>query len=141
MDALQFLRRAPLALRALGALCLSVLVAVGYSQAPQVKPFEPEVGQAGKDVVWVPTPQELVNRMLNLAKVTPRDYVIDLGSGDGRTVITAAKRGASTTTARRGTQHTGSTTAAGRLQPPVNPRSGRAAGDGAFGTSFGINAA
>ena len=97
MDASKFAPRAPLAVRALGtlgALCLSVLVAIGYSQAPQVKPFEPEVGQAGKDVVWVPTPQELVNRMLNLAKVTPRDYVIDLGSGDGRTVITAAKRGA-----------------------------------------------
>src|SRR5947209_2169341 len=91
MYASRFLRRAPLSV---GALCLSVLVAIGYSQAPQVKPFEPEVGQAGKDVVWVPTPQELVNRMLNLAKVTPRDYVIDLGSGDGRTVITAAKRGA-----------------------------------------------
>src|SRR5437016_4461214 len=91
MDASQFPRRAPLAA---GALCLAVLVAMGYSQAQQVKPFEPEVGQAGKDVVWVPTPQELVNRMLNLAKVTPKDYVIDLGSGDGRTVITAAKRGA-----------------------------------------------
>jgi SAM-dependent methyltransferase len=76
------------------SLCLWIFLAIGYSQAPQVKPFEPEVGQAGKDVVWVPTPQELVNRMLNLAKVTSKDYVIDLGSGDGRTVITAAKRGA-----------------------------------------------
>src|SRR5688500_12690703 len=56
--------------------------------------FKPEVGQAGKDVVWVPTPQTLVDRMLDMAKVTPQDYVIDLGSGDGRTVITAAKRGA-----------------------------------------------
>ena len=55
--------------------------------------FEPEVGQAGKDVVWVPTPQALVDKMLDMAKVTPKDYVIDLGSGDGRTVITAAKRG------------------------------------------------
>ncbi len=58
------------------------------------KPYEPEVGQAGKDVVWVPTPQSLVEKMLDMAKVTPKDYVIDLGSGDGRTVITAAKRGA-----------------------------------------------
>jgi precorrin-6B methylase 2 len=58
------------------------------------KPYEPEVGQAGKDVVWVPTPQALVEKMLDMAKVTPKDYVIDLGSGDGRTVITAAKRGA-----------------------------------------------
>src|SRR4030095_6746244 len=51
-------------------------------------------GPAGKDVVWVPTPQDLVNTMLDMAKVTPQDLVMDLGSGDGRTVITAAKRGA-----------------------------------------------
>jgi methyltransferase family protein len=58
------------------------------------KPFEPVSGQAGKDVVWVPTPQATVDKMLELAKVTPRDYVIDLGSGNGITVITAAKKGA-----------------------------------------------
>lgn len=62
------------------------------TQAPST-PFEPQVGQAGKDVVWVPTPQALVNKMLDMAKVTPQDFLIDLGSGDGRTVITAAKRG------------------------------------------------
>jgi len=56
--------------------------------------YVPEVGQQGKDVVWVPTPQELVDTMLSIAKVTPADFVIDLGSGDGRTVISAAKRGA-----------------------------------------------
>ena len=56
--------------------------------------FEPKVGQAGKDVVWVPTSQTLVNKMLDMANVTPQDFVMDLGSGDGRTVITAAKRGA-----------------------------------------------
>ena len=61
---------------------------------PEATPFEPRVGQPGKDVVWVPTPQALVDRMLDIAKVTPADYVMDLGSGDGRTVITAAKRGA-----------------------------------------------
>lgn len=55
--------------------------------------FEPQVGQAGKDVVWVPTPQALVEKMLDIAKAAPKDYLIDLGSGDGRTVITAAKRG------------------------------------------------
>ena len=60
----------------------------------QDEPFTPYSGQGGKDVVWVPTPQDLVNTMLDMAKVTPADYVIDLGSGDGRTVITAAKRGA-----------------------------------------------
>lgn len=57
-------------------------------------PFEPEVGQVGKDVVWVPTPPALVERMLDMAKVTPADLVMDLGSGDGRNIIAAAKRGA-----------------------------------------------
>ena len=58
------------------------------------KPFEPVSGQAGKDVVWVPTPPTLVEKMLDLAKVTPADFVMDLGSGDGRNIIAAAKRGA-----------------------------------------------
>jgi precorrin-6B methylase 2 len=58
------------------------------------KPYEPTVGQAGKDVVWVPTPPELVEKMLDMAAVTPRDVVMDLGSGDGRNIIAAAKRGA-----------------------------------------------
>jgi predicted O-methyltransferase YrrM len=58
------------------------------------KPFEPVSGQAGKDVIWVPTPQATVDAMLDLAKVTAKDHVIDLGSGNGITVITAAKRGA-----------------------------------------------
>jgi precorrin-6B methylase 2 len=62
--------------------------------AAPAAPFEPRVGQPGKDVVWVPTPQPLVDKMLDMAKVTPQDFVMDLGSGDGRTVITAAKRGA-----------------------------------------------
>ncbi len=71
---------------------LTLLAASASAQATQA-PFEPQVGQAGKDVVWVPTPQALVDKMLDMAKVTPQDYLIDLGSGDGRTVITAAKRG------------------------------------------------
>src|SRR5262245_30722322 len=74
-------------------LCLLMLTAGGLAQAQPAKDYKPEVGQEGKDVVWVPTPQALVDKMLDLAKVTPNDYVIDLGSGDGRTVITAAKRG------------------------------------------------
>jgi hypothetical protein len=74
------------------AVCLSAGSAWAQG-APTTKPFEPQVGQAGKDVVWVPTPQALVERMLDMAKVTPQDFLIDLGSGDGRTVITAAKRG------------------------------------------------
>lgn len=56
--------------------------------------YVPQVGQQGKDVVWVPTPQELVDKMLEIAKVTSSDFLIDLGSGDGRTVISAAKLGA-----------------------------------------------
>lgn len=56
--------------------------------------FEPTVGQAGKDVVWVPTPPVLVEKMLDVAKVTPQDFVMDLGSGDGRNIIAAARRGA-----------------------------------------------
>jgi hypothetical protein len=76
------------------ALCL-VLFDAGAVQAQATQSeFQPEVGQAGKDVVWVPTPQELVDKMLEMARVTPQDYVIDLGSGDGRNVISAAKRGA-----------------------------------------------
>ena len=54
--------------------------------------FEPKVGQAGKDVVWIPTPDFLVERMLQMAQVGPKDFVVDLGSGDGRTVIAAAKK-------------------------------------------------
>jgi precorrin-6B methylase 2 len=90
MSASQFTRRSLL------TLFLSAAVTAGaFAQAqPQTKPFEPQVGQAGKDVVWVPTSQALVDKMLDLAKVGPSDTVYDLGSGDGRTVITAAKRGA-----------------------------------------------
>ncbi|MCC7124310.1 MAG: class I SAM-dependent methyltransferase [Acidobacteria bacterium] len=72
----------------------SLLVAgVASAQTQTTKPFEPTVGQAGKDVVWVPTPDALVEKMLDLAKLTPQDVLMDLGSGDGRTVIAAAKRG------------------------------------------------
>ena len=65
-----------------------------YAQAQKPAPFEPQVGQPGKDVVWVPTPESLVEKMLDMAAVTPQDVVMDLGSGDGRNVIAAAKRGA-----------------------------------------------
>ena len=81
--------------RAVLALCISLSATSAFAQAkPTQKPYEPSVGQAGKDVVWVPTSQALVEKMLDMAKVTPQDVVIDLGSGDGRTVIAAAKRGA-----------------------------------------------
>ncbi len=81
------------------ALTLTV-IPVGLTASQQAaKPaaqadFEPEIGQPGKDVVWVPTSPELVEKMLDMAKVTPQDYVVDLGSGDGRNVIAAARRGA-----------------------------------------------
>jgi len=54
--------------------------------------FEPQVGQAGKDVIWVPTPDEVVDRMLTMAQVTPNDFVMDLGAGDGKIAIAAAKK-------------------------------------------------
>jgi hypothetical protein len=79
------------------ALCLSFFAVPGaFAQAQTAAQgeFAPQVGQEGKDVVWVPTPQALVDTMLDMAQVTPQDFVMDLGSGDGRTVITAAKRGA-----------------------------------------------
>jgi precorrin-6B methylase 2 len=80
-------------------LLFTALGSPAFAQAPPAKPaapsaYEPQSGQAGKDVVWVPTPQVVVDKMLDMAKVTKEDFVMDLGSGDGRTVITAAKRGA-----------------------------------------------
>ena len=78
MNASRFVRQSLL------ALFLSVIAVSVLAQAqPAKEPFQPQVGQEGK-----------VDKMLDMAKVTPKDYVIDLGSGDGRTVITAAKRGA-----------------------------------------------
>ena len=77
-------------------LVISAIAVGAHAQAPATQEFTPTVGQSGKDVVWVPSPQALVDKMLDMAKVTPADYVMDLGSGDGRTVITAAKRGART---------------------------------------------
>jgi hypothetical protein len=92
-------------IRGLVVVVLSLVAANASAQAPTQtapakpaseaqKPYEPTVAQAGKDVVWVPTPQPTVDNMLGLAKLTPQDYLIDLGSGDGITVISAAKKGA-----------------------------------------------
>jgi precorrin-6B methylase 2 len=78
------------------ALLMPLAGAFAQPQTAQ-KPFEPVSGQPGKDVVWVPTSQALVDKMLDMAKLTPNDIHMDLGSGDGRTVITAAKRGARST--------------------------------------------
>lgn len=55
--------------------------------------FEPVIGMPGKDVVWVPTPPQVIDFMLDMAGATPKDFVVDLGSGDGRIVLGAAKRG------------------------------------------------
>jgi hypothetical protein len=86
-------------IRMLTKLCCSFVVALSFGfavadAAAQTTTFEPTPGQPGKDVVWVPTPQELVEKMLDMAQVTPQDIVMDLGSGDGRNIIAAAKRGA-----------------------------------------------
>ncbi len=78
--------------RSVLALTLSFFALTVFAQAQSG--YQPDVGQEGKDVVWVPTAQALVDRMLDMAKLTARDIHYDLGSGDGRTVITAAKRGA-----------------------------------------------
>ena len=81
-------------LATLMAVLLGAHVSAQTPAATQQKPYEPQVGQGGKDVVWVPTAEALVEKMLDLAKITPQDFVMDLGSGDGRNVIGAAKRGA-----------------------------------------------
>ena len=78
-------------------LCFAFAAAGALAQEaakPEARLYEPTIGQEGKDVVWVPTPDVLVEKMLDLAKVTAQDYVMDLGSGDGRNIIAAAKRGA-----------------------------------------------
>ncbi|MGH6622781.1 MAG: methyltransferase domain-containing protein [Burkholderiaceae bacterium] len=77
-------------------------LAMGNASAQVVAPdraacdqaYKPQVGQQGKDVIWVPTPDEVVQRMLQVAKVTPKDTVYDLGAGDGKIAIAAGKLGA-----------------------------------------------
>lgn len=84
--------------RMVAALFTFSLIGSAWAQADapaESVDFEPTIGQSGKDVIWVPTPQALVDRMLDMAGLTAQDTLVDLGSGDGRTVITAAKRGAS----------------------------------------------
>ena len=80
----------------IGFIAAVALLLTGSSvqSQPAQQQFNPKVGLVGKDVIWAPTPQVLVDKMLDMAQVTANDTVIDLGSGDGRMVITAAKRGA-----------------------------------------------
>jgi hypothetical protein len=73
---------------------LPLAFAVPMPAIAQQQQYQPSIGQAGKDVIWVPTPEELIQALYDLAKVSPSDYLIDLGSGDGPWVIAAAKRGA-----------------------------------------------
>src|SRR5438876_1288245 len=77
------------------AVALLAALAVPFAVAAQK--FEPHVGQAGKDVIWVPTPDEVVDRMLTMAQVGPGDIHFDLGAGNGKIAIAAAKRGANAT--------------------------------------------
>jgi len=80
-------------IRLAAAFAASLLFALPAA-AQQQKPYEPQVGQAGKDVIWVPTPDEVVDRMLRMAQVTASDLVYDLGAGNGKIAIAAAKLGA-----------------------------------------------
>ena len=70
----------------------AVAALLSNTAVAQTKPYEPQVGQAGKDVIWVPTPDEIVERMLRMAQTTSNDYVVDLGAGDGKIAIMAAKK-------------------------------------------------
>jgi SAM-dependent methyltransferase len=88
MNLPRFVSRPLLILTVAGALASTARAQVAQEE------FTPVVGQPGKDVVWVPTPQLVVDKMLDMARVTPQDFVVDLGSGDGRNIISAAKRGA-----------------------------------------------
>ena len=78
----------------IAAVVVLTTAAGAFAQTAQEKPFVPVSGQAGKDVVWVPSPPDMVNKLMELGQVTSKDFVIDLGSGDGRNVIAAAKLGA-----------------------------------------------
>ena len=100
--------------------------------------FEPHVGQAGKDVIWVPTPDEVVDRMLTMAQVGPNDIHFDLGAGDGKIAIAAAKKFGARATgveynpdmvkhANGKAQEAGVATLAGTLSHGLGPGSGRAA--------------
>jgi SAM-dependent methyltransferase len=81
-----------IARRVVVVLALAAFAATAAAQTQKKEEFTPQVGQAGKDVIWVPTPEDLVERMLRMAQTTPNDFVIDLGSGDGRIAIAAAKK-------------------------------------------------
>jgi Methyltransferase domain len=84
--------------------CFWVMLVLGLPAPLWAQPFKkdpstpgqeyaPEVGQPGKDVVWMPTANVVMDKMFEIVKLTPQDVLYDLGSGDGRVVVAAAKRG------------------------------------------------
>ena len=87
MNSLRFALRLLLALSVVGISASAMLAQQGNK-----KPFDPVPGLAGKDAVWVPSPAVTVEKMLDVAGITPKDFVMDLGSGDGRNIIAAGKR-------------------------------------------------
>ena len=86
--------RSSTAIALAGVLAAAVVSVDAKDRRECDRDYKPQVGQAGKDVVWVPTPDEVVQRMLRMAKVTPQDTVYDLGAGDGKIAIAAGKLGA-----------------------------------------------
>ena len=83
-------RRTLLALTA-AATWAAAVTSVAQTEPKEAGDYAPTLGQSGKDVMWLPTSDQLVDRLLQLAAVTARDNVIDLGSGDGKIVIAAAR--------------------------------------------------
>lgn len=74
-------------------LLICAMAAQGQSRREECeRDFKPSTGQPGKDVVWVPTNDGLVKRMLEMAEVKSSDLVYDLGAGDGKIAIAAAKQ-------------------------------------------------
>ena len=86
--------RSSTAIALAGVLAAAVVSVDAKDRRECDRDYKPQVGQAGKDVVWVPTPDEVVQRMLRMAKFTPQDTVYDLGAGDGKIAIAAGKLGA-----------------------------------------------
>src|SRR6187399_1614389 len=84
--------------RAAALLAATLLFTLPAAAQQKSAPYEPQVGQAGKDVIWVPTPDEVVDRMLTMAQVKPNDIVYDLGAGNGKIAIAAAKKFGATAT-------------------------------------------
>jgi len=87
---LRLLQRGSAAL--LATAFVTTFVAIPAAQAQTPAPYTPQVGQQGKDVIWVPTPDDIVERMLIMAQVKPNDFVVDLGAGDGKIAIMASKK-------------------------------------------------